>query len=103
MLKVAKLKANEVYTFKLSSGEEVLATYKGEEDGNYHLKKPMALAMTQDAEGNPSLGLTQFAATLDPSSNQEIPINTNAVITFFEPPAEIVKGYLERSSGIQLV
>jgi len=102
MLKVAKLKENSVYTFKLSSGEEILAKYKGEEAGSYNLVKPMALAMTQTEDGKPSLGLAPFAATLDPSSNQEIPINTNAVITFFEPPKEIVDGYLERTSGIQI-
>jgi len=102
MLKVAKLKENEVYTFKLSSGEEILAKYKGEESGNYHLVKPMALAMTQDEKGQPSLGLAPFAATLDPSSNQEIPINTSIIVTYFEPPQEIVKGYLERTSGIAL-
>lgn len=103
MLKVAKLKKDEIYTFKLSTGEEVLAKYKDEKDGHYHIVKPFVLAMTQDEKGQASLGLAPFAATLNPTSNQEIPLNINMVVTFFEPPKEIVTGYLERTSGIQLM
>jgi hypothetical protein len=102
MLK-SKMNKDEVYTFKLTTGEEMIAKYSKTEDEAIHVVKPLVLAIQPTEDGKQALGLAPYAATLDPTVSTPVPINTSTIVTYFEPPEEMAKAYLQQTSGIQLI
>lgn len=95
------LKSGDVYTFKLTTGEEVVARYVSNNDKYFMVEKPLALGVQQTEKG-PQLGFMPFAMTLNDTKKQEIPINIAVVITYFEPSKEVSDGYIQQTSGIQI-
>jgi len=103
MLKTNTRKKGEVYTIKLTTGEEMMAKYKDSDEDHFYVEKPLVLAIQPTEDGNQALGLAPYAATLDPKDSTVIPININTIVTYFEPPVEMARAYLQQTSGIQLV
>lgn len=84
-----KLKTNEVYTFKLVTGEEVITRLSDIGDASYKVYKPLVLSVT--ATG---VAMTPFLFTAEVSGNIDIP--KTAVIalalTDRETSAQYIKG-----------
>jgi hypothetical protein len=107
MLQTDKLSKDTVYTFKLATGEEMVAKFLRSEDGNYYVSHPLVLGMQQvqnpeTGQVGQQIGFMPFAVTLNPDIIKEIPINISNIVTYFEPPKDISDGYLQQTSGIQL-
>jgi hypothetical protein len=87
------IKVGETYTFKLTSGEEVLGKVTAIEDHYVSLKDPVSVA-----PGPQGLGLMQSMFTADPKDPARLNIN---IVTIFALTYESVKAkYVEATSGI---
>lgn len=87
------IKVGETYTFKLTSGEEVLGKVLEVQDNYISLKDPVSVA-----PGPQGLGLMQSMFTADPKDPARLNINN---VTIFALTDESVKAkYIEATSGI---
>lgn len=83
----------EVWTFKLTSGEEVLGKVLEVQDNYVSLKDPVSVA-----PGPQGLGLMQSMFTADPKDPARLNINN---VTIYALTDESVKAkYIEATSGI---
>ena len=90
------LKPNEVYTFKLNSGEELVAKVVSANDNLIGLEEPVSIAPGPQG----GMGLVPSMFTADPKA--EIRLNTNSV-SIFAPTEDSVKmKYLEATTGIKV-
>lgn len=90
-----KLELNEVYTFKLTSGEEVIAKVTATEGDFVELHEPLSVA-----PGPQGMGLIPSVFTSE--ANVPVKLNTR-VITMYVQTAEPIKvKYIETTTGIQV-
>lgn len=89
------IKENEVYTFKLTSGEELIAKVTGS-DGNFvYLSEPLSVA-----PGPQGMGLIQSVFTSEEGS--KITLNINNVTMFTDTADAIKQKYIETTTGISV-
>ena len=89
------LKPNEVYTFKLNSGEEMVAKVKQAGGDWIVLEEPVSIA-----PGPQGMGLIPSLFTADPKA--EIKLNTNSVSLVSETDDSVKMKYLEATTGIKV-
>jgi hypothetical protein len=95
MLIEAPYKVGDTVSFKLSSGEEIVARLEKEDDKSYTLKKPMVLMMQQQG-----LGLAPFMFSVSPDG--KFNLQATSVSCIAKTESEIAKQYLTTTSGIAL-
>jgi hypothetical protein len=89
------LETNQVYTFKMNSGEEMVAKVK-HADGNWIvLEEPVSIA-----PGPQGMGLVPSLFTADPK--EEIRLNTNSVSLVSKTDDSVKMKYLEATTGIKM-
>lgn len=88
-------KNNDIISFKVSSGEEILGRYVREDGINFYITKPSVLMMNQQG-----MGMIPYMMTVSPDA--EYAIARTSIITYARTDDEIGKQYLSRTSGIQL-
>ena len=93
MLIETPYKIGDTVSFKLSSGEEIIARLEEEDDTYYTLKKPMVLIA--QAEG---LGLAPFMFSV--SADSKFKMRTSSVSCVSKTQEEIGKQYTAQTSGI---
>ena len=90
------LEVGKVYTFKLNSGEEVIAKYSSEITGDYiSVSDPVSVA-----PGPQGMGLVPSIFTADPK--QSVTINTNSIAMYSETEDNVKMKYLEATTGISV-
>ena len=90
------LEVGKVYTFKLNSGEELVAKYNAEVIGDYiNVSEPVSIA-----PGPQGMGLVPSLFTADPS--QSVTINTNSIAMYAETEDSVKMKYLEATTGIKV-
>ena len=90
------LEVGKVYTFKLNSGEEVIAKYSSEITGDYiSVSDPVSVA-----PGPQGMGLVPSIFTADPK--QSVTINTNSIAMYAETEDNVKMKYLEATTGISV-
>ena len=87
------IKVGEVYTFKLTSGEEVVAKVTAIEDSNVLLHDPVSVA-----PGPQGLGLMQSLFTADPKDPARL--NINNVTIFALTDSSVKAKYIEATTGL---
>jgi hypothetical protein len=89
------LKTNSVYTFKLNSGEEVIAKVVSNGNNWLHIENPVSVA-----PGPQGLGLvpSMFTSDLD----EPIYINTDSVTLYAVTDEAVKNKYIEAVTGIRL-
>jgi hypothetical protein len=89
------VKTGEVYSFKMSSGEEIIAKVTGVDSaaGTIEIHEPLSLAPSQ---GGPTLVPSMFTAEQD----KNITLNTNTVSLFAVTADSIRIKYTEMITGI---
>ena len=87
------IKVGEVYTFKLTSGEEVVAKVTAIEDSNILLHDPVSVA-----PGPQGLGLMQSLFTADPKDPARL--NINNVTIFALTDTSVKAKYIEATTGL---
>lgn len=95
MLINSPYKTNDVVTFKLVTGEEIIASYQDETDSVFRISRPLALAM--HGQG---IGLIP-AAFSAPLNNTEL--QKRHVLMHDHTREELVSNYIEGTTGIQTV
>jgi hypothetical protein len=95
MLVSKKYSLHDVITFKLTSGEEVLARYVSETDDNIVLNKPMVLVGTPT-----SLGMMPAAISLNPTDF--VTLNKHAVALCGPCQTDLANQYIEKTTGIAI-
>ena len=93
MLVETPYKEGDTVSFKLSSGEEIVARFDKESDTYYTLKKPMVLIA--QAEG---LGLAPFMFSVSPDN--KFNLRTSSVSCVSKTQDEISKQYVATTTGI---
>jgi hypothetical protein len=87
------IKIGETYTFKLTSGEEVLGKVLDVQDNYISLKDPVSVA-----PGPQGLGLMQSMFTADPKDPARLNINN---VTIYALTDDSVKAkYIEATTGL---
>lgn len=90
------LEVGKTYTFKLNSGEEVIAKYTCECVGNFiSVTDPVSIA-----PGPQGMGLVPSMFTADPS--QSVTINTNSIAMYSETDDAVKMKYIEATTGIKV-
>lgn len=87
--------AGEVCSFRLSSGEEVIAKLTGETEKDYKVSKPMVLSM--NAQG---MGMIPFLFTVD--IEKEIKLNKTGIVTVETTDKRFADQYIQNTTGIAL-
>lgn len=87
------LEIGEVYTFKLSSGEELIAKVVAEGSNTIVLSNPLSVA-----PGPQGMGLVPSMFTAEQDKNIEL--NTNAVVMWAPSADSIRSKYIEATTGI---
>jgi hypothetical protein len=89
------MKENEVYTFKLNSGEELIAKIKQITDTYLMIEEPVSVAPSPQG-----VGLVPSMFTADPRS--EVRLNTSSVAVFAPTDDNVKMKYLEATTGIKV-
>lgn len=87
------IKVNEIYTFKLTSGEEVVAKVLKIEGDLISLHDPVSVA-----PGPQGLGLMASMFTADPKADAVL--NTNNVTIYAPTDASVKSKYIEATTGL---
>ena len=90
------LEVGKVYTFKMNSGEELIAKYSCEVTGHYiAVTDPVSVA-----PGPQGMGLVPSLFTADPG--QSVTINTDNIAMYVETDHNVRAKYTEATTGIQV-
>lgn len=89
------IKVGETYTFKLTSGEEVVGKVTAIEDHVVSLHDPVSVA-----PGPQGMGLIQSMFTADPKEPARL--NINNVTIFALTDSSVKAKYIEATSGIMI-
>ena len=87
------IKVNEVYTFKLTSGEEVVGKVTAVEEHLVSLHDPVSVA-----PGPQGMGLMQSMFTADPKDPARL--NINNVTIFALTDSSVKAKYIEATTGL---
>lgn len=89
------MQTGQVYTFKLNSGEEVIAKVVNKHDNYVDVETPVSVA-----PGPQGMGLIQSLFTADP--DQQIQINMNCVAIHALTDDGVKMKYIEATTGIKV-
>ena len=95
MLIEKPISLGDIVSFKLNSGEELVARMDDETPTEYTLFKPMVLIMQQQA-----LGLAPFMFGVSPDA--KFKLQAHAVSCMAPTESEIAKQYAEQTSSFQV-
>lgn len=87
--------AGQVYTFKMNSGEEVVAKVKSTGAGYVVIEEPVSIA-----PGPQGMGLVPSMFTA--GTKEEVRLNTNAVAMYAGTEDNVKMKYLEATTGIKV-
>lgn len=95
MLIETAIKDGDIVSFKLSSGEEIVARLKSQDDKSYTLLKPMVLIMQQQG-----MGLAPFMFSVSPDA--KFILQNGSISCVAKTEDEIAKQYTASTSNIQM-
>ena len=95
MLLKKPLTANDIATFKLTNGEEIIAQITEITDSGYDVRKPVSLVPGPQG----GMGFAPWIMTADADS---FTLNKEQVLACATTQSEIAKMYTEAVTGIQL-
>jgi len=91
-----KIQTDQVYTFKMTNGEEVVAKVVAVSDTAYTVSQPLSAVPSERG-----VQLIFGIFTADPK--QTVDINTSAVAMLCQTREEVSDHYLEATTGIKAV
>lgn len=94
MLVSPKYERDEIVTFKLVNGDEIVAKVVEENDGNFLINKPCTVMPSQRG-----IGLLQSLFTSDLSKN--ITLDKTHVMFHAQTQKEVESHYIQTTTGIQ--
>ena len=94
-MKLSDIKNNAVYTFKLNSGEELIAKVTKVEQDAFVIEEPVSIA-----PGPKGMGLVPSLFTANLKSS--VRLNTNSVALIAETEQQVRDKYREATTGISV-
>ena len=91
-----KVELDQVYTFKIANGDEVVAKIIAEDDATYTVSKPLTIVPSQQG-----INMMNSLFTADPDKN--VSINKQQVSIIAPSREEVCDSYLEATTGIKPV
>jgi hypothetical protein len=91
-----KVELDQVYTFKIANGDEVVAKIVAEDDGCYTVKKPLTVVPTRD-------GIQMVASLFTGDPEKNVTINKQQISCITNSREEVCDSYLEATTGIKPV
>jgi len=88
---------NEVVSFKLGSGEEIIAKVKSHDDDTFELNKAVVLAMAPDGSG------IRLIPWLMSTNTDDISLNRCNILGYAITSSDIADQYTQSVSSIQIV
>jgi hypothetical protein len=88
----------DVVTLKMSSGEELIGTYKDDDNSTYTIDRPVTLSV--GPKGGPAL--TPYLMTVNPGNTRNLKINKALVVCMANTDKELADQYSSAMSGIQV-
>jgi hypothetical protein len=88
----------DVVTLKMSSGEELIGTYKEDDSATYTIDRPVTLSV--GPKGGPAL--TPYLMTVNPGATRNLKINKALVVCVANTDKELADQYSSAMSGIQV-
>jgi hypothetical protein len=89
------LTSGTIYTFKLNSGEELVAKITDMDQSSIHIEHPVSIA-----PGPQGMGLVPSLFTANMSKN--IQLNINSVALIAETDESVAGKYIEATTGIRV-
>lgn len=89
------LTQNKVYTFKLTSGEELIAKVVQSELDFIQIEEPVSIAPTQQ-------GMQMIPSVFTAEPKGEFRLNTNSITLYAETEDSIKMKYIEATTGIKI-
>jgi hypothetical protein len=89
------LTQNQVYTFKLSSGEELIAKVIQSSGDFIQIEEPVSIAPMQQ-------GMQMIPSVFTAEPKGEFRLNTNSVTMYAETEDSIKMKYIEATTGIKI-
>jgi hypothetical protein len=96
MLIQTPYKSGDIISFKLTSGEEIVAKFEEETEKEFRVRNPLGMAMI----GNGGYGLAPYMMTVDPK--QSFTFRREAIVVINKTVDDTANSYIEATSGIQL-
>jgi hypothetical protein len=96
MLMGHSYKQGDVVTFKLTSGEEIIARINEDRTTEYVLTKPMALINT------PNGGLGMMPTPISSNPTESVVLNKHAVSIHVKSDGALASQYLEKTTGLTI-
>lgn len=96
MLINTPVKKGDVITLKLTTGEEVIATYQNDDTASIEVTKCACLVPNQQG-----MGLAPWLMTAD-LDKQSVNINKSNVLVWLKTQEDLAKMYTQATTGIQL-
>ena len=90
-----KYEDNQVYTIKLTSGEELVTRIKSYDNGFILVEEPISIAPTQKG-----MQLIPSMFTADPAA--EVRLNTGSITLYALTDDAVKMKYIEATTGIQV-
>lgn len=88
------IKENDIVTFKMTSGDEVVARLKAQQDNHgYEVTKPHGVMMSQNG-----FSLIPWILTIDPDS--KVFITWNSVASVTKTFDRVAKEYVKQTTGL---
>lgn len=96
MLIETPVQEQDIVSFKLVSGEEIIARIEKLSDDSYTVTKPFALVPSQQG-----LGLMPFVLSV--ALDAKLVINKTAVVCFSKTDKGLASQYMQQTTGIAMV
>ena len=90
-----QLTPNTVFTFKLNSGEELIAKVKQVSDNFIEIEEPVSIAPTQQ-------GMQMIPSVFTADPKEIFRLNTNSIAIYATTDDSIKMKYLEATTGIKV-
>lgn len=90
------IEVGKVYTFKLNSGEELIAKVTSEMTGDFvNINEPVSIAPTQQ-------GMQMIPSMFTADPTQSVTINTKSIAMYAETEDAVKMKYIEATTGIKI-
>lgn len=90
------LEVGKVYTFKLNSGEELIAKFLGQQQNNHiSVRHPVSIA-----PGPQGMGLVPSLFTANPE--EDVSINSNSIAMYVLTDESVESKYIQATTGISV-
>lgn len=91
-----KLEKDGIYSFKLTSGEELVARVVEHDENLCRIENPITIALS-------SKGLQMIPSMMSSESQQIVELNTNSVVMTAQARTDIANHWIEATTGIKPV